>query len=1054
MAAAGRTTLLVAAAGYGKTTALDSGGAAYVVRAADWHAAGGRVPGGTTHLALDDLAGLPDDALAERLRALPSGLALTAATRHPPAAAVREALPGTVTEIGPADLALNAAAVARVLRDEHGVTDARVATAAHRLTGGWPALVHLAGDAVRRRGAGPDDLLEALSAPGTDGAGWVRDRVLADLPGPALRLLDALAGREPVDAGLGAALTGADPAEVEPVLRALRRCGVVVGSCAPFDRPGGLRVVPVLAAVLQHRRDPGPERDRWRVAAERYAAAGPPLAAAVAHHRAGDADRCAALLAARGDEMLAAGGAAEVIRLVAGLPGTARTAAVRLLDADARRMTGDVAGAERAFAPLLAAATARAAADADEDAPGGNRGAASVGRHAAPADRDPARADGDPAPADQNAAPAALPARLAWRAAMLRYLRAEYRAALALLDRAEPPASPPSPDDVHLLACRATVLVLLGDGARAAEVAAAALAAACGDGPRAAAHLAAALAATGVRRDAHLAEALAAAVRAGDVVLQARALVNQADCRLREANYPPALAAARRAVELGGPPGVMIAALHNAGEALTWLGRYDEAVHHFEWALQESRRISPSRAAAGLRGLGEVYRQLGRREQSMAAFEEAVELARDCADVQILVPALSGLARLHAEGARVDLAAARTAAQAAERDAPAAFRPVALIAQGWVALAAGEPAEARTRAGEAAAAARATRRSDLIAGALELAAAAAAEPSAAAAALDEATAIWQRAGAAPAADRLRVLRGRLPGADSTRRLAARAATDRLLALGVIAISGQPITPGEALQAPVRIAVLGRFDVVVGGAPVPLPAWRSRQARTLLKILVARRCRPVPRAELCELLWPDDEPRRTAHRLSVLLSAVRSVLDPDRRRPADHYVRADSAGISLDAAAVCVDAEDLLRDVQHADDLVRAGDPAAARALLADVDATYRGDAFDDEPYEDWADPLRELARAAWLRGLRRLAVLARSAGDQDRVVTCLVRLLAVDPYDDSAHRALVRALAGAGRHGEARRAFDRWAAAMRDIDAPPPDRRVLAHPAQQAYGPS
>jgi DNA-binding SARP family transcriptional activator len=503
----------------------------------------------------------------------------------------------------------------------------------------------------------------------------------------------------------------------------------------------------------------------------------------------------------------------------------------------------------------------------------------------------------------------------------------------------------------------------------------------------------------------------------------------------------------------------MIAALHNAGEALTWLGRYDEAIHHFEWALQVSRRISPTRAAAGLRGLGEVYRQLGRREQSMAAFEEAAELARDCSDVQILVPALSGLARLQAEGARADLAAARTAAETAVRDAPPAFRPMALIAQGWVALAGGDPAEARERAAEAAGAARAGRRGDLIAGALELSAAAAPDSGAAAAALDEATAIWQRAGATPAADRLVVLRGRLPGADTARRLAARAATGRLLALGVIAISGQPLTPGEALHAPVRIFVLGRFDVVVAGRPVPLPAWRSRQARTLLKILVARRSRAVPRPELCELLWPDDEPRRTAHRLSVLLSAVRAVLDPDRRRPADHYVRADSAGMSLDAAAVCVDAEELIRDVSHADDLARTGDPEAARKVLADMDAAYRGDAFDEEPYADWADPLRELARAAWLRGLRRLAVLSRAGGDLDQAATCLVRLLAVDPFDDSAHRALVRALVAAGRHGEARRAFDRWSAAMRQIDAPGPDRTVLAAPAprrtgQQAYGPA
>jgi len=59
-------------------------------------------------------------------------------------------------------------------------------------------------------------------------------------------------------------------------------------------------------------------------------------------------------------------------------------------------------------------------------------------------------------------------------------------------------------------------------------------------------------------------------------------------------------------------------------------------------------------------------------------------------------------------------------------------------------------------------------------------------------------------------------------------------------------------------------------------------------------------------------------------------------------------------------------------------------------------------------------------------------------------VGLLVRVLRDDPYDEDAHRGLVRALMRRGRHGEARRAFERWAEAMREIDAPSPDARVLA----------
>ncbi|MBK7621961.1 MAG: hypothetical protein IPJ14_04715 [Kineosporiaceae bacterium] len=176
---------------------------------------------------------------------------------------------------------------------------------------------------------------------------------------------------------------------------------------------------------------------------------------------------------------------------------------------------------------------------------------------------------------------------------------------------------------------------------------------------------------------------------------------------------------------------------------------------------------------------------------------------------------------------------------------------------------------------------------------------------------------------------------------------------------------------------------------------------------------------------------------------MLLSVVRSVLDAGKIFPPDQYIRADPAGLSLVREHVVVDAEELLRDAAHAVRLARAGEVARARELLAEVDSAYVGDAFDDEPYEEWADALREETRAAWLRSVRAAAELARRAGDDDQAIAGLVRLLAADPLDESAHRALVGVLVRAGRHGEARRAFDRWSAAMRSIEAPAPSPEVL-----------
>jgi DNA-binding SARP family transcriptional activator len=211
----------------------------------------------------------------------------------------------------------------------------------------------------------------------------------------------------------------------------------------------------------------------------------------------------------------------------------------------------------------------------------------------------------------------------------------------------------------------------------------------------------------------------------------------------------------------------------------------------------------------------------------------------------------------------------------------------------------------------------------------------------------------------------------------------------------------------------------------------------------VKVLAAYRGRVVTRARLCDLLWPDDEPARTGHRLSVLLATVRGVLDPAKAWPPDHYIDADSSGLRLDLGAVVLDSETLLSDANHASALIESGDTEQAREVLTHVDELFRGEAFEGE-VEEWADGLREEVRAAWVRSMRHLASLLSREGRGHEAIGILARLLTIDPYDEQVHRRLVAGLVRAGRHGEARRAFDRWCRAMQEIDAPPPDPRLTS----------
>jgi DNA-binding SARP family transcriptional activator len=215
-------------------------------------------------------------------------------------------------------------------------------------------------------------------------------------------------------------------------------------------------------------------------------------------------------------------------------------------------------------------------------------------------------------------------------------------------------------------------------------------------------------------------------------------------------------------------------------------------------------------------------------------------------------------------------------------------------------------------------------------------------------------------------------------------------------------------------------------------PVPHAEWQSKKARDLLKILIARRGRPTPRDLLMETLWPEDDPRKLTNRLSVALATVRAVLDPEKRFPQEHYVGGEKAAVRLELEHLTVDVEWFLATAAEGLALARAGAPEAAE-LLAAAEASYAGAFLEEDLYEEWAEALREEARAVYVQVARALAFDAEATGDHDASARYLLRILECDAYDEPAHLALVASLASAGRHGEARRFYRAYCGRMREL---------------------
>jgi ATP/maltotriose-dependent transcriptional regulator MalT/DNA-binding SARP family transcriptional activator len=940
-------------------------------------------------LVLDDFHELTEGSGSARLvqaicRQAPPLLHVVIASRAPPPFPIQR-LRGRdeVLELTSADLAFTLDEVCELVYRTLGEPDEDTAERLHSATGGWPVAVRLAVEAARTAPE-REAVLKRLAHPENGLHAYLAEEVLAH-EAPAVReLLRRTCVFDPVSAELCDAIGVTGAAEA---LADLVRCGLaahagngwfsvhelvrefVAGAWPLTDREAG--EVHTAAAA-------------WFEAHGLYARALDVLA------QADSGAAIARLLGERGRDILARCGAEMVVRFGALASVEALSTEGDLVLGEAYTIRGE---SDRALEHLLRAARGRRR----------------------------------------------LPAAVAWRLVAAYHLLDDLDEAVAVYGRARLQGAAPE-DAAFLLAWTASAERRRGNHRKARALAERGLRIAeqaSDDRALALAHTACALVPHGRMPEAerHLRHALNAAERAGDLFQCARIRNTRGSQLLEEGLYPQAIEELNRTIQLadlGGFTGLLALATMNRGLCDWCLGRLDEARADYEAAAALYRSICSGEEAYALVGFGDVHRERGDVVLARGRYEEGLALAERTGDRQALVPALYQLAKVLVddEPERADELARR----AVEYGWP--DLPWALNASGWIALAHGDREQSAEIAGRATAAARERCDPFGLAESLELQALVAPEPAAATHLLEEALRLWRHLGNAVHVAAVELALGRFAEGSAGHRVAARAER-RLQGLGVRISPAGPAGllrfVAERRHVSLALETLGGFRAVREGLPVPAAEWRSQKARDLLKILVARRGAPVPREMLMEALWPGVEVAKSANRLSVALSTVRSVLAPGKRDDSDRYVCADGDAVKLVLEHVVVDVEDFLAEASEGLELRAAGRSAEASERLEHASALYCGEFLQEDAYDEWAVPLREAARALHADVAHALAEDAAAAGKYAEAVRYSLRVLDHDRYDERAHLALVTSLVAGGRHGEARRAYRAYCRRMEEI---------------------
>lgn len=217
-------------------------------------------------------------------------------------------------------------------------------------------------------------------------------------------------------------------------------------------------------------------------------------------------------------------------------------------------------------------------------------------------------------------------------------------------------------------------------------------------------------------------------------------------------------------------------------------------------------------------------------------------------------------------------------------------------------------------------------------------------------------------------------------------------------------------------------MLGPLELVGEGGVVALSGQKHR---TLLAALALADGRACSADALVDALWGETPPPSARKLLQVYVSQLRKAL------PAGLAVVTRSAGYALDLAGASLDSERFERLVEEAGDVLDAGNPALAASLAEQALGLWRGPAYADVAYEDFArgeaERLEELRLAACETRLDAQLRLGR----HDEALGETLALADAQPLRERVQELAVLGLYRAGRQVDA---LERYAALRRRLD--------------------
>ncbi|MCG8552329.1 MAG: transcriptional regulator [Desulfobacterales bacterium] len=235
----------------------------------------------------------------------------------------------------------------------------------------------------------------------------------------------------------------------------------------------------------------------------------------------------------------------------------------------------------------------------------------------------------------------------------------------------------------------------------------------------------------------------------------------------------------------------------------------------------------------------------------------------------------------------------------------------------------------------------------------------------------------------------------------------------------------------------KIRLFGRFKLKINDKEIPPARWNSSKALMIFKYLAANRTKGfIPRDVLIEMLWPEADPKKTAGRFHMAMSALRKTLEP---------------GIPPKKASTYIERKKDTYRLNH-DNILRIDSEQFSNALIlarADRDnpkkalesyrlalSLYVGSFLEEDQYEAWSNPIRDKFNSDFLIMLKEMADIYEKQGDMENAHHCNGKIFSIDSFNDTAAKKIMAFHSDQGNFAQVKQVYKTYRSAAQDMDCP------------------